>query len=157
MRDGSGGGDGEIGGAGGGSLGRFGGQGHQVDNVDNDNHNWYHFHYHINMIWAGLEERVTRWTVDDLQSVLTLQVPTTKPNMHQSKRKAIFFSLNFCRGIHWKGGGSDGGRQCRSYIFSMKKLQHNFLKMRGEGSKAVWIFSRKFIRFGSLTRLYTKS
>ena len=32
-------------------------------------------------------------------------------------------------------------------IASLKNLQHNFPKMRG-GSKAVWIFFRKFIQFG---------
>ena len=33
----------------------------------------------------------------------------------------------------------------------IKNLQHNFPKMSG-GSKAVWIFFRKFIQFGGPTR-----
>ena len=39
-----------------------------------------------------------------------------------------------------------------SDVFWRKKLQHNFRKLGGGMSKAIWIFFWKFIRFGSLTR-----
>ena len=37
-------------------------------------------------------------------------------------------------------------------ISVIKKLQHNFLKMRGGGVEGRLEFFRKFIRFGTLTR-----
>ena len=39
-----------------------------------------------------------------------------------------------------------------SDVFWRKKFQHNFRKLGGGMSKAIWIFFWKFIRFGSLTR-----